>query len=173
LTAHHILSSSAIEKTSCNQVAAHSAKFLFIPDITHQATGAVLIVLMALYVGSQLGSTLLMSVTGPAGSRGVMMALPFLFVLFIFRFPAGLLVYWITTNLWTMGQQYFVRRRIGPAPLAAPAIAIDGPSTSSSANGRPDGPGAGSAPPVLAGAGGAGSVPSAPRRKKKRSGRRR
>ena len=37
--------------------AATAAKFLFIPDITAQATGVVLVVLLVLYVGSQLAST--------------------------------------------------------------------------------------------------------------------
>ena len=96
--------SAKLQTIGCNQVAPHSAKFLFIPDITVQATGAALVVLIVLYVGSQVASTLMMSATAPAGSKGMMLALPFVFVLFIFRFPAGLLVYWITTNLWTMGQ---------------------------------------------------------------------
>ena len=35
-------------------------------------------------------------------------------VAFLFRYPAGLLVYWITTNCWTIVQQYFIRRRHRP-----------------------------------------------------------
>src|SRR6476646_6047019 len=42
-----------IEATPCNQVAPGSAKFLFLPDITNKATGAALVVLIVLYVGSQ------------------------------------------------------------------------------------------------------------------------
>src|SRR6204780_5865415 len=54
LTAHHIITSKAIEKATCTQVEPHShaAKFLFIPDITSKATGGVLVVLSVLYVGS-------------------------------------------------------------------------------------------------------------------------
>jgi YidC/Oxa1 family membrane protein insertase len=88
--------------------------FLFIPDLTSKATGGVLIVLIVLYVGSQLSSTLLMSTTTDRTQRILFMALPFLFVTFVIRFPAGLLVYWITTNLWTVVQQLIVRRRLGP-----------------------------------------------------------
>ena len=40
-------------------------------------------------------------------------ALPFLFVPFIIGFPAGLLLYWITTNIWTVGQQTVIRKRAG------------------------------------------------------------
>ena len=66
LTAHGITSAKAIEKTSCNQVDPHSAKFLFIPDITHQASGIVLMVRYVMYVSSQLGSTLMMTATSDA-----------------------------------------------------------------------------------------------------------
>ena len=39
-----------------------------------------------------------------------MLALPFVFVIFIINFEAGLIVYWITTNIWTIGQQFAVRK---------------------------------------------------------------
>jgi YidC/Oxa1 family membrane protein insertase len=162
-----------LSEIACNTVAPHSAKFLFLPDITVQATGIALVVLIVLYVGSQVASTLMMSATAPGGSKGMMLALPFVFVLFIFRFPAGLLVYWITTNLWTMGQQYFVRRSIGspPPPLGKGTPA----SAAESENGSAGTQRAATGEPALAGVGGGSSVPPPPppRKKKKRSGRRR
>ena len=90
------------------------AQFLFIPDLTNRAYGYVLVVLIVLYVGSQLASTLLMSTTTDKTQRMIFLALPFFFVLFVWQFPAGLLVYWITTNLWTIVQQAIVRKRLGP-----------------------------------------------------------
>src|SRR3954462_9515688 len=90
------------------------SSFLFIPDLTSKATGGVLVVLIVLYVGSQLFSTLLMSTTTDRTQRMIFIALPFFFVLFAINFPAGLLVYWITTNLWTIVQQTIVRKRLGP-----------------------------------------------------------
>src|SRR6185295_14109473 len=72
------------------------------------------------YVGSQLLSSVLMSVTADRNQRFIMIALPFVFVPFIQGFPAGLLVYWITTNLWTVGQQYIIRRGAGLPVLGAP-----------------------------------------------------
>jgi YidC/Oxa1 family membrane protein insertase len=39
-----------------------------------------------------------------------MLALPLLFVGIVARFPAGLAVYWITTSLWTLGQQIVMWR---------------------------------------------------------------
>ena len=70
--------------------------------------------LIVLYVGSQLVSTLLMSTPTDRNQRMIMLALPFVFVAFVIRFPAGLLVYWITTNIWTIVQQAIVRKRLGP-----------------------------------------------------------
>jgi YidC/Oxa1 family membrane protein insertase len=97
------------------------SSFLFIHDLTDKATGATLIALIVLYVGSQMASTLLMSTTTDRTQRLLFLALPFLFVTFVIRFPAGLLVYWITTNLWTIVQQAIIRRRLGPLrPATAP-----------------------------------------------------
>src|SRR3954454_11128051 len=87
--------------------------FLFIPDITDKATGVVLVVLLILYVGTQLLSSVLMSVTADRNQRLLMIGLPFVFVPFITSFPAGLILYWITTNLWTVGQQTIIRKRAG------------------------------------------------------------
>ncbi len=84
--------------------------FFFIPDITAKATGAVLVALIVLYIGSQLASSMIMSVTADRNQRLLMMGLPFVFTIFIINFPAGLLLYWITTNLWTVGQATVVRR---------------------------------------------------------------
>src|SRR3954453_20024531 len=94
--------------------ASDAAQFLGIPDITDKASGTVLVVLVILYVGSQLLSSLLMPSTVDRNQRMIFLALPFIFIPFIINFPAGLLVYWITTNVWTSVQQYLVRRTIGP-----------------------------------------------------------
>ncbi len=177
ITAHH---ASELQTITCNQVAPGSAKFLFIPDITAKATGIVLIVLLALYIGSQLASTLMMSATADKTQRRMMLALPLVFVLFIFRFPAGLLVYWITTNTWTMGQQYFVRRGAGPPPVAVgrQLAGKDSSGGGGSSNGKASGSSGGklAGEPALAGVGTPGTAaapPPSPRKKKKRSGRRR
>src|SRR5271166_793796 len=165
-----------LSEIGCNVVAPGSAKFLFIPDITAKATGIALIVLIVLYVGSQLVSTLVATAAADPNQRRLMLLLPLVFVVILFRYPAGLLVYWITTNLWTIGQQFLIRRHMGP-----PATPDKGGGSggSGSPNGKPDAPRAGGPKgvPALAGVGagaGTGSVPPRPpRKKKKRSGRRR
>ena len=117
----------------CDQVDPGSANFLFINDLTAKATGATLVVLLVLYVGSQLLSSVLMSVTADRNQRFIMIALPFVFVPFIQGFPAGLIVYWITTNFWTVGQQYVIRRTAGLPVRGAPI-----PTGASAAVSQPD-----------------------------------
>jgi YidC/Oxa1 family membrane protein insertase len=162
------------------------ASFLFIPDLTDKATGGVLVALIVLYVGSQLLSTILMSTATDRTQRIIFLALPFVFVIFVINFPAGLLVYWITTNLWTIVQQAIVRKRLGPMrPPSedAPMSIMDrmlhrnaAPPPSSSSSGSPNSSagssGDGKAPPEAKGRA-AGPPPPSPRKKKKRSGRRR
>lgn len=99
------------------------ASFLFIHDLTAPAHGAELAVLLVLYVGTQLVSGLIMSVTADKSQRMMMAVLPFIFVPFVINFPAGLVLYWITTNFWTIGQQYVIQRVI-PAPAMATPEAI-------------------------------------------------
>jgi YidC/Oxa1 family membrane protein insertase len=41
--------------------------------------------------------------------------MPLVFAISGVNFPIGVLVYWLTTNLWSMGQQFFVIRRM-PSP---------------------------------------------------------
>jgi YidC/Oxa1 family membrane protein insertase len=99
------------------------ASFLFIPDLTEPATGWVLAVLLILYVGTQLISGLVMSVTADKTQKRMMMILPFIFVPFIISFPAGLVLYWITTNVWTIGQQYVIQKVVPAPTVPTPAMA--------------------------------------------------
>src|SRR4051794_36156627 len=173
------------------------SSFLFIPDLTDKATGGVLIALIILYVGSQLFSTLLMSTTTDRTQRMIFLALPFLFVTFVIRFPAGLLVYWITTNCWTIVQQLIIKKRLGPMrpalaegeePPPSPFSGLFGGGASAGDGGAPaktpkspKGPSAQSRSKEPAAVSTSNEPkgrpstrpPAPPRKKKKRSGRRR
>ena len=158
--------------------------FLFIPDLTGRATGAVLVVLILIYVGSQVASGLLSTASMDRNQRLLMLALPVVFVFFIVNFPAGLLVYWITTNLWTIVQQLIVRKTVGlpqrpradAAPAGAAALSAGrggrvrparraAPAAERKSGGKDRGEATATAPRK--------GGPPPPRRKKKRSGRRR
>jgi YidC/Oxa1 family membrane protein insertase len=157
--------------------------FLFIPNLAKPLTGhpAALITMIVLYVVTQLISTMVSTMSADPNQRRLMLALPFVFVFFVFRFQAGLLVYWVATNTWTIGQQLFIKRFLPPPePLPAAAAAAGG-------GGGGDGGGKGGGPRVAKpkpasgpsatnGGGNSGSSkppPASPRKRKKRSGRRR
>ena len=145
--------------------------FFFIPDLAGKLYPdhlAVLAFMIVLYVGTQLAASLITMVGGDKNQQRIMLALPFIFVPFIATFEAGLILYWVTTNFWTVGQQLVVRKLYpkpviekelkeagggGKKPAVAAAVADGGNGKSSSSS---------SAPP-----------PKSPRKKKKRSGRRR
>jgi YidC/Oxa1 family membrane protein insertase len=102
-----------------------------VPDVREKLTniGWGAFVIVAIYALSQLLSTELSATPNmPASQRRIMRFLPLVVVLFVFQFPvpAGLVIYWMTTNLWTAGQQLVMRHRIGlhladPADAPAPA----------------------------------------------------
>jgi YidC/Oxa1 family membrane protein insertase len=136
-----------------NKLAAHPPEgWLFIDNLAQKATGASLIVLMVLYVGSQMAASIVMSFSADKTQQRIMLLLPLAFAVIIPSFPAGLIVYWITTNFWTFGQQVVVRK-IAPPPHLAP-VAGGG-------NGNGNGT-------TKAGSGGPGRAPPRPPRKKKK-----
>ncbi len=170
--------------------------FLFLSDLAEPltTTGEIpeLVFLVVLYVATQLAASLITMVGGDKTQQRIMFALPFVFVVFIINFEAGLIVYWITTNVWTIGQQLVVRKLY---PKPALVGAGDGGATATAAVSKPargkpasdagngasaKGNGSQKKPAAkVAKASGAGNgapakaPPGSPRKKKKRSGRRR
>ncbi|HTP17821.1 MAG TPA: membrane protein insertase YidC [Streptosporangiaceae bacterium] len=69
-----------------------------------------------------------------------------LFALSGLYWPFGLVLYWVTTNLWTLGQQWFLFRRY-PQPLAAGAAAADATLPPAAAAGRAKAPSGSSSSP--------------------------
>ena len=98
----------------------NGAGWLGIPNLSEKATGGVLIVLLVLYFVTMVGSTSVMAASAEGSQRLMMYALPVIFTPIIINFPSGLVVYWITTNLWTMGQQWVVKQIIPPPPKPTP-----------------------------------------------------
>jgi YidC/Oxa1 family membrane protein insertase len=97
-----------------------SLDWLGLVDITEPTKNGWGPVLIVVYVVSQLTSTWLMSTQMQSAAQRVMiMVLPVVFIPFIINFPSGLMIYWLTTNLWTTGQG-IVTRRLMPRPTAPP-----------------------------------------------------
>jgi len=77
--------------------------------------------LLAIYVASQMTSFLLMSTAVQSRAQKILfLILPLVFIPFIIRFPVGLMIYWVTTNLWTTGQGIVTRRLIPRAQVELP-----------------------------------------------------
>lgn len=94
--------------------------WLGLVNITDKASHGWGILLLSIYVLSQMASTYFMGTTMDKTQRYLMMGLPVIFVSFIIRFPTGLLIYWVTTNLWTVGQGLVTRRLVPKTP--APSL---------------------------------------------------
>jgi YidC/Oxa1 family membrane protein insertase len=185
MLSHHVSAKAAHAAAAAQTTACgphyKGAGFLFVHDITSTATGVTLVLLIILYIGTQMASTLLMSApTMDRNQRNMMLFIPLVFVLFIIRFPAGLIIYWITTNSWTMIQQYSIKRLMGPMP--ASAVVDDVPDDDDAGGGGlaglfrgrgPRGSGDSSAVTTREPNRAPAMPPRPPRKKKKRSGRRR
>ncbi len=115
--------------------------FFAIDNLAEKITGdpVLLGVLIVLYVGTQLAASAVTAISADPTQRRIMFALPFVFVIFIINFQAGLIVYWITTNVWTIGQQLMVRK-LYPKPAFASAAVTDGGDGGQPARGKPPSP---------------------------------
>lgn len=90
--------------------AAGDQSWLFISNITEKATGSALVILVILYIVTSVIAGLIMTGRNASSQqRMIGLGLPLVFTPIMIGFPAGLLVYWISTNVWTMGQQAVVK----------------------------------------------------------------
>ena len=92
-----------------------SLDFLGLVDITEPTVDGWGPVLLVVYVISQLTSSYFMSTSMQKAQRVLLLVLPIVFIPFILNFPSGLMIYWLTTNLWTTGQG-LVTRKLMPKP---------------------------------------------------------
>ena len=105
----------------------------FVPDITAKAnSGWSGYVLLAIYA-AQPGVLDVLHVARrwTSSSGRLMMVLPLIFITVIAHFPIGLVIYWVTTNLWTVGQGLVTRRLVpktrGRRHRGAEALVADAP----------------------------------------------
>ncbi|GAB3270102.1 membrane protein insertase YidC [Kineosporia babensis] len=99
-----------------------SATFLRSDDLSTKILTVVLIILMS--AATFMTQRQLMMKNMPAAAldnpfaqqqKILLYVLPLVFAVSGVNFPIGVLLYWLTTNVWSMGQQFYVIRRM-PAP---------------------------------------------------------
>jgi YidC/Oxa1 family membrane protein insertase len=99
-----------------------SATFLDAPTVQVRVIAVVLVVLMVLT--TFLTQRQIMrknmppeAMEGPFAQQQkiLLYVLPLVFAFSGVYFPLGVVIYWLTSNIWTMGQQFYVIRRM-PAP---------------------------------------------------------
>jgi len=144
-------------------------EFLGLVNITQPTLEAWGPLLLVIYVISQLSSTYFMSAgaTMPKAQRYLLFALPIVFIPFIVNFPSGLMIYWLTTNLWTTGQGLVTRKMMPRPDLSALKKSSRTPPKE-----PPPAAGNGSKRKGVPAAGGSGGVVAGPPRRvrRKRSG---
>ena len=93
----------------------YPVSWLWIPDITQFD-----IILMFLYIASQFVASWQMSRNSAGQQKMIAYFMPVMVGIFMFigKWPAGLMIYWFTSNLWTIAQQYVAQRAM-PFPVAA------------------------------------------------------
>lgn len=85
--------------------------FFWIADISEPDPYRILVLL---FVATQFLSSKLMSTSVDKNQQIMLLALPLVFgvMFFFWPFPAGVLIYWVTTNIWSVGQQLVVMKII-------------------------------------------------------------
>jgi YidC/Oxa1 family membrane protein insertase len=94
--------------------------WLWIPDITKFN-----LILMFLYIASQFVASWQTARKSAGQQKMIAYFMPIMVGIFMYigKWPAGLMIYWFTSNLWTIAQQY-VAERIMPVPVIAPAVPV-------------------------------------------------
>jgi YidC/Oxa1 family membrane protein insertase len=118
LALYQLLRSDAFREDVCGAPDVYScpdAAFAGIESLLLKPTGLELVILIVLFIGTQLAAGLVMASRVEGPQRYIMFILPIVIAPFIITQPAGLAVYWISTNVWTIGQQ-FVVKRVAPPP---------------------------------------------------------
>ncbi len=96
----------------------YPVSWLWIPDITKFS-----LLLMFLYIASQFVASWQTARKSPGQQKMIAYFMPIMVGIFMYigRWPAGLMIYWFTSNLWTIAQQY-IAERVMPVPVIASVV---------------------------------------------------
>jgi YidC/Oxa1 family membrane protein insertase len=90
--------------------------FLWIPDLSRADVLYITPVLMGVSMFWQMRMT---PTSADPTQQRIMMFMPIMITVTMLFAPAGLVIYWFVSNLWTIGQQYFTNAVLGPQKVPA------------------------------------------------------
>ena len=142
-----------------------SEKFLGADNLTVQIVTAVMILLMSATTFLTQKQLMTKNMSAEAlnnpfaqQQKILLYVFPLIFAVSGVNFPVGVLLYWLTTNLWSMGQQFYVIRR-NPSPGSPAAEALERRQAAKEARHHEPGPeGPASPGPAADGAGAGGGT---------------
>ncbi|MGY1653444.1 membrane protein insertase YidC [Geodermatophilus sp. SYSU D01119] len=123
--------------SSFNMTGQKATDILALPGVTQGGIRTVALILMVVMcVTTYVTQKQIMARSGPVDGQAAMVQKLLLYgmpiSLFVtgFFFPIGVLLYWMTNNLWTLGQQFFILRKMPPpgSPAALAKAATDKPA---------------------------------------------
>jgi YidC/Oxa1 family membrane protein insertase len=98
--------------------------WFFIQSVIEKPHGAETAILMALFAASMVLSMIVTMRSSPTatGNQQYLLigAMTLVTLFFVPAVPAGLSLYWITTNIWTVGQAYVAAKLIPVPPMPTP-----------------------------------------------------
>lgn len=95
----------ALYQVLMNLIEMRGASFLWVRDLSQPNVPMVLIMGLSMLVQQKMTP-----VSGDPRQAKLMMMLPVIFTAMFWNFPAGLVIYWLTNNILTIGQQYIMNR---------------------------------------------------------------
>ncbi|MGY1637099.1 membrane protein insertase YidC [Geodermatophilus sp. SYSU D00742] len=123
--------------SSFNMTGAKEQAILALPGVSYTSIRIVAFVLIVIMCATTyVTQKQTMKRSGPVEGQAAMVQKLLLYgmpiSLFVtgFFFPVGVLLYWFTNNLWTLGQQFFILRKMPPpgSPAALAKSATDKPA---------------------------------------------
>jgi YidC/Oxa1 family membrane protein insertase len=92
--------------------------FWWIPDLALRDPLFITPVMMGV---SMFWQQRIMPTTADPTQQKIMMFMPIMIAVTMLFAPSGLVIYWLVSNVWSIGQQYFTNMVIGPPKLPAAA----------------------------------------------------
>ncbi len=99
----------ALYQVLMNLIEMRGASFLWVDDLSQPNVIMVLIMGVSMIVQQKMTP-----VAGDPRQAKIMMMMPVIFTAMFWNFPSGLVVYWLTNNILTIGQQYVMNRLNAP-----------------------------------------------------------